>query len=161
MTIGDRRSMKQARPALLAAVVALLLGVGAVSVTAARSTAAPPAVVVTACQNALSTAKAYGPITSVSGAFAATAGQVAAWQETRDGPNGPSLTSAFRRLPSGEPLFVCYYDGTFSSFPGPPLPNGQERQYGRIALIVDHGGKATFDRVGPTNVFAIVNPATR
>lgn len=135
------------------------LGIGAVNVVLARSIAAPSSVEVAACQGALTTAREYGPIESVSGAFASTAGQIAIWQETRDGPSGPHFTSFLRGLPPGQPLFVCYYDGTFSTFPGPPLPNGQPRQYGRIVLIVDQAGRATFDRVGPRDVLTITSPA--
>ena len=90
--------------------------------------------------------------------FPSTAAAVAAWLESRDGPDGPRVTaSVWRQQPPDRFVAVCYYDGDFAGVtraPGAPGAPGYER----AILLVAEDGTVTIDRFGPVSALPAVPP---
>ena len=104
-------------------------------------------------------AKRWGPVQSVSGAFAVSALDVVRWQETRDAAQGIRPVSPLRRLniPDAAPLLVCFYDGDFDHFPG----RGTRPPFDRISVIIEATGRYTLDTAGPRRYFKVERPGQR
>lgn len=98
---------------------------------------------------------AGGSGASLRGSFAVSAETVAAWQETRLGPDAPRVTSDFRERSPAQPVTVCFYDGNFVSLPRPP---GEDVHYERLVLIVDADGTVIVDTAGPANRIPVRAP---
>jgi hypothetical protein len=114
-----------------------------VVVTGAGSTETSPAIDPCAGPG-MAEAKAHGSVTGIVGSFKSTAGEVAAWQETRGAPDDPHPASPWRTVPSDESVVVCYIDGTFSGFPGP----SSRPPYDRLILLITSDNVVTLDTAG-------------
>jgi hypothetical protein len=110
------------------------------------------------CGNAaMKAAAVYGSISSVSGAFQVSAAELADWQETRHGPDGPQDISPWRRAAPATSVTVCFYDGVFPNFPAPP-PLAKALPYDRFVLIVGPDGSTTMYVVGNHTTLAVERP---
>lgn len=105
----------------------------------------------------LRTAKAYGSVSRLAGAFSTNAGEINDWLASRGGPTGPGIvTSQSSSLPTGTPMSVCYYDGQFRVAKGPP---GQAPPvYTRIDILVPAHGQAYLDAAGTQQNLRISAP---
>lgn len=128
------------------------------SVASAQPTSVTPdALADRACSTVgASQALALGATTGVPlAAFPSTAAAVVAWQESRDGPDGPLVTASFWRLqPPAQFVAVCYYDGEFAGVSRPPGAPAYER----AILLVTEDGTVTIDRFGPRNALPATGP---
>jgi hypothetical protein len=99
----------------------------------------------------------YGDISSVSGAFEVTAGELADWQETRHGPDGPHDVSPWRRAAAATPVTVCFYDGSFPYYPAPPPP-AKPLPYDRMVVIIALDGSTSMYVVGNHTTLGVERP---
>jgi len=112
-------------------------------------------------------ARAYSPSAQLVAAFDVTAAQVVAWQEKDAGPSAPRPISQWRSHDPAERVTVCYYDGTFDSFPRkgpPPPPPGvspalSPRPFERIVLLVGQDGTAQLYVAGFRNTLPVTDPS--
>jgi hypothetical protein len=104
----------------------------------------------------MSVARVYGNVTAVSGAFRVNASELADWQETRHGPDGPSERSPWRGKPATTPVTVCFYDGDFPNFPGGPGPTPVK--YDRLVVIVPGDESPSMYVVGNHATLSVERP---
>jgi len=84
---------------------------------------------------------------SLTGAYATTVGEMVAWDQSR--PNGGDANAGYANLPTGDPLDVCFFAGTFTGFPGPP---GAPISYGTVVVVVLPDKSSVLDFAGPSNL---------
>lgn len=95
------------------------------------------------CQGAgMQAAREYDPNATLEAAQPTTGAAFARF-ETRDrGPGAPRGAAAKRTSSPENMLALCYFGGTFTSFPTPPS-KGEDRPYDLIGLTVDEAGTTT------------------
>jgi hypothetical protein len=91
----------------------------------------------------------YSHTLTLAAALPTTAGAVAQWEYTRNGPNGPRpLVSRWSVFPAAQKVVLCYFDGDFANF-SPPGPRGGARVYERALVIATQGQSPWLDHIGP------------
>lgn len=134
-----------------AAVGGLILGL--VSLTSSGASASPQS---TCQQYASPVAQEYDSSASLAQSYSSTAANVAAWDHTRLGPSAGTPPSQFDSLPPTDVLAVCYFSGSFDSFPmGPPQGDGSTGSvtgYETLILVVEPNEAVVVDAVGPANM---------
>lgn len=120
------------------------------------SSAAQSADIPKACDDGLSAAQAYGPVTGIVGGEESTVAQVTQWQEQRfsreGGPASPSRLATLELDPASV-VTVCIYQGTFA---GAPVPSGADSTVpDAIRLIFGVEGQAAIlDTIGYVDTMA-------
>jgi hypothetical protein len=130
-----------------AALLALTIGCGSTASDLRPETVDPEA---QACETDGRPAVAhYSQTLTLAAALPTTAGAVAHWEYTRNGPDGPRpLVSRWSSLPAGSKVTFCYFDGDFANF-SPPGPRGALRLHERALVILGHGQGPWLDFIGP------------
>jgi len=144
-----------------------LAGAVLIGLASCASTTAGPAPLATpdpnqqACETegraALST---YSNILTLAAALPTTAGAVARWEYTRNGPNGPRpAVSRWSAFPAGQKVVLCYFDGDFANF-APSHPNGPlyAMAYERALVIATQGQSPWVDHIGPKATNPLIAP---
>jgi hypothetical protein len=91
----------------------------------------------------------YSQTLTLAAALPTTAGAVANWEYTKNGPNGPRpLVSRWSALPASQKVIFCYFDGDFANF-SPSMPRGAPRVFERALLIATQGQSPWLDHIGP------------
>ena len=137
----------------------------AILVVSCGSTTAGPAPVATpdpsrkVCETEGRAAVAvYSNSLTLAAALPTTAGAVAHWEYTHNGPNGPRpLVSRWSAFAAGEPVVFCYFDGDFASF-SPPGPMGFPRVSERALVITVPGESPWLYGIGPKATNPLVGP---
>ena len=109
--------------------------------------------VATCTSHGLAFARASVSDARVVAGYSSTAGAVARWQEhPRWGGTGYVGRSSFRDDPAGEPVAVCYVDGSFAAwgrYP-PPLPGSSPAApaFDRVVVLIPQSGQPIVDTAG-------------
>jgi len=91
----------------------------------------------------------YSNTLTLAAALPTTAGAVAQWEYTRNGPNGPRpAISRWSAFPSGQKVVLCYFDGDFANF-SPSVPPGAPMVFERALVIATQGESPWVDHIGP------------
>jgi hypothetical protein len=144
--------------ALLVAVVAGLLA-AAIASSASSILPAGDGAARDACNAIIGTAQEYGSIQQVATAEAATAAQIADWQENRHPDAVTGIRSSFRDLPATDQVTVCAFRGEFATPTGPPRVDGQSNpRHNLLVLLVDSEGTVTFDSAGYEGTITAMTP---
>ncbi|NED96250.1 hypothetical protein G1H11_13105 [Phytoactinopolyspora alkaliphila] len=100
------------------------------------------------CARILPVAEQYGAQSVVVGERS-TAGDVAAWQESRHAPDVTWVETPIRAMPAGELMTVCVFRGSFvTPTGGPGLDGRRSPQHEVMTLLVSADGEVTFDSAG-------------
>lgn len=75
---------------------------------------------------------------------------VATWLETPGKPVSADQVAAWRDV-GAKSVVICFYDGDFSSFPGPPEAS---KNYTRMMLLISDGEEPIVQSVGPASDLA-------
>jgi hypothetical protein len=130
----------------LASAVLVVLGIGCGSTTAGTTPDPDRQTCETEGRAAISV---YSRTLTLAAALPTTAGAVAQWEYTRNGPNGPRpLVSRWSALPTDQRVVLCYFDGDFANF-SPSGPPGGARVYERALVIATKGQSPWLDHIGP------------
>jgi len=144
--------------AVLVGVVAGLLA-GAIASSASSILPAGDGAARDACNAIIGTAQEYGSIQQVATAEAATAAQIADWQENRHPDAVTGIRSSFRDLPATDQVTVCAFRGEFATPTGPPRVDGQSNpRHNLLVLLVDSEGTVTFDSAGYEGTITAMTP---
>jgi hypothetical protein len=102
----------------------------------------------------------HGQVDALVGEFESDSGQIAVWQQTRNGPNGPGAAESLGSHVASDVAAICYYDGAFKNVPGPPATstNTPNPSYDRLELIAFADGSTFVDRVGPRSAMQVSAP---
>ncbi len=72
-------------------------------------------------------------------AFRSTAAEVASWQENRRPGGSAGPTSHWRSVPGTQIVDACYFEGSFSKGPPPPVSGTAAPSFNRIVVLVSQG----------------------
>jgi hypothetical protein len=145
----------------LASAVLVVLAAGCGSTTAGPAPLTTPDPDQQTCETegraAVST---YSNTLTLAAALPTTAGAVAQWEYTRNGPNGPRpVVSRWSAFPSSQTVVFCYFDGDFANF-APSHPNGPlfAMAYERALVIATKGQSPWVDHIGPKATNPLTGP---
>lgn len=109
-------------------------------------------------------ATAYGSGVKLIAAFGATAEQVVRWQEQVVHRDGPRPTSPYRSRAAGEPIVVCYFDGSFTGIAkgagpaGTAVTSTRAPAYERIIVLVHADGSSALFAAGRMSTLPVTDP---